>query len=109
MRDESFRTSWPDTRLTTASDETRQTSSESRFSAASRSRRSSAWSAHFPLLPAAVEDHDTARPASGDEARKRVHELTCVRERPGVEKVVAVEQVERRIRHHAASRWRAAS
>ena len=65
--------------------------------------------ADLPLLPAAVEDHDPARPAPRDVARERVHELTLVRERPRVEEVVPVEQVQRRIGHQAAARWRAAS
>ena len=57
-----------------------------RFSAARRSRRSSAC-AREPhgerpdraLLPHAVEDHDAARAPTGDEARERVDELVAIR------------------------------
>ena len=40
-------------------------------------------------------------PRSGDEARERVDELARVAVRPGVQEVVAVEEVERRVSHRA--------
>src|SRR5689334_15563887 len=42
----------------------------------------------------AVEDDDPARAANGDVARERVAQLTRVREPAGVQKVVAVEEIE---------------
>ena len=61
------------------------------------------------LLPHAVEDDDAASAPTGDEARERVHQLVAIRERPRVEQVVAVEQVEGRLSHRRALRWRRAS
>ena len=82
-----------------------------RFSAASRSRRSSAWAVNRTcertdrtLLAGAVEDDDAARPAPGDEAREHVDELVAVGERPCVKQVVAVEEVEGRLSHRRTPR-----
>jgi len=51
------------------------------------------------LLPDAVEHDDAAGALEGDEARERVGQLTNVRERAGVQQVVTVEQVQRRVGH----------
>src|SRR5919201_1582562 len=47
----------------------------------------------------AVEDEDPTRTFDGDEARELVAERPAVRVATGVEQVVAVEQVQRRLRH----------
>ena len=47
----------------------------------------------------AVENDDASRSTDGDEARERVDQLVPLLEPGRVEDVVAVEQVERRLRH----------
>jgi hypothetical protein len=53
----------------------------------------------LPLLPPAVEHHEPASPAPRDEARERVHELGVTRKLPRVQEIVAVEEIEARLRH----------
>src|SRR6185437_858599 len=56
------------------------------------------------LFADAVEDDHAASALQGDEAGEPVDELARVLERPRVQQVVAVEQVERRL-SHAAGAW----
>jgi hypothetical protein len=51
------------------------------------------------ILPHAVEDDDAARTAHGHEARELIGQLADVLEPARVQKVVAVEEVERRLGH----------
>ncbi len=102
---------------TVASDETSSTRSRERFSAARRSSRVSASGAKRTasgpscvVVTGAVEHDHTTNAPRRDEARERVDQLAPVVERPRVQEVVAVEEVERRVGHHeAARRWRRAS
>ena len=52
-----------------------------------------------PFFADTVEDHYPTRALEGDEARKLVDQLARIRERAGVEDVVAVEEVERGVSH----------
>src|SRR5262249_47617913 len=58
------------------------------------------------LVSSSVEDDDSARAACRDEARERVGKLARVGVRSGVQQVVAVEEVERRVSHCAAGSLR---
>ena len=58
------------------------------------------------LDPGPVEDDDSARATPRDEAREEVDELVRVGPLARVQQVVAVEEVQGRIGHQAASRWR---
>ena len=55
--------------------------------------------AQGPVLADAVEDHDSPRSLRGDKAGKRVGQLRGVAKVTGVQEVVAVEEVERRLGH----------
>ena len=105
-----FITSWPETLRIAASDETRQTRSVERFSAARRSSSSSACDgeadgerADVELLPHAVEDDHAAGAPQGDEARQPVDERRDVLELARAQHVEAVEEVESRVRHSAGA------
>ncbi len=54
------------------------------------------------LVADPVEDDHTPCTAGRDEARERVDQLVAITERPGVQQVVAVEEVQRRVSHRAS-------
>ena len=56
-----------------------------------------------PFLPDAVEDDHAAGAPEGNEARKPIDELAWIGERPGVQDVVAVEEVKGRLSHRCAA------
>ena len=116
VRELRFCTCWPEVPRTAESEETRQTVSLATVLGSQPLEQgvgvlgvADLERAECRVLPHAVEDEHAARAVSGDEARQPVDELARVLERPRVQQVVAVEEVERRLSHRAAASPRRAA